>query len=375
MTVRPPRAAILDLQAYDGAMPPSDLVLAANESPFTLPEPLLARLQSGIRDFTYRCYPDPLARSLREKLAAANGVAPESILLGNGGDELLLDTLLAWGGPGRRVLVFPPTFSMYGIYAHTLETEVVELCRDPETFSIDVDTAAARLSQGDIDLCFVDTPNNPSGALTSEEDIVRLLEASDALIFVDEAYFEFSGVTALPLLERFDNLVILHTFSKAFSLAGLRLGYVMARPEVIATLAKVRMPYSVSAFSQWVGALVVEEQAAFEPTLQLLRSERERLFQALDALEGVQVWPSQANYLLFRVAGAHVVWQRLLDDFGIYIRDFSSAPGLTDCLRVTVGSPEQNDRFLQALADKITPGVILSANPVPLSPAKEDTHD
>jgi len=320
-----------------------------------------------------------LATSLREKLASQVGVAPENILLGNGGDELLLDLLLAWGGPGRSVLIFPPTFSMYGIYAHTLETQVVKIPRDSGSFALDVDAAAARLSQGDVDLCFVDTPNNPSGTLTREEDIVRLLEASDALIFVDEAYFEFSGVTVLPLLERFDNLVILRTFSKAFSLAGLRLGYALARPEVIATLTKVRMPYSVNAFSQWAGELVVEERSAFEPALRLIRSERERLYSALDALGGVQVWPSQANYLLFRVAEAHEVWRRLLDDDGIYVRDFSSAPGLTDCLRVTVGSPEQNGRFLQALADRMGSGTLLSAHdkrvPDPILSAKEAAHE
>ena len=375
--VRPPRAAIADLRAYDGAVPPSDLVLAANESPFTLPEPLLEQLQSGVRDFAYRRYPDPLATTLREKLAAQSGVAPENVLVGNGGDELLLDLLLAWGGPGRGLLIFPPTFSMYALYARLLETRVTELPRDPETFAIDIGGAARLLSGGDVDLCFVDTPNNPSGALTAGEALVRLLQASDALIIVDEAYFEFSGVTAAPLLERFDNLAILRTFSKAYSLAGLRLGYLLACPEVIATLTRVRMPYSVNAFSQWVGELVTGQRAAFEPALETLRGERERLYQELDALEGVRVWPSRANYLLFRVTGAHALWQRLLDEDGVLLRDFSASPGTPDCLRVTVGAPEQNTRFLQALRDKLTPrdkttpGVLLS----PAPEAKDDTYE
>lgn len=355
MPLRAPRKAIEELRAYDAAAPTAALIMAANESPFTLPGELLDKLQSGIRDFAYRNYPDPLASGLRAKLAAQNGVEPGNILIGNGGDELLLDTLLAWGGPGRSVLIFPPTFSMYEIYAHTLETKVVKIFRDPDSFAVDIDAAAARLSRGDIDLCFIDTPNNPSGVLTAQDDLLRLLEASDALIFVDEAYFEFCGVTALAFLERYENLVILRTFSKAFSLAGLRLGYALARPEVIATLTRVRMPYSVNAFSQWAGELVADEPSAFEGALALIRSERARLARALDACAGVlRVWPSAANYLLFKVANAHAVWRGLLDGAGVYIRDFSAAPGLEDCLRVTVGSPEQNDRFLHALTSVLS---------------------
>jgi len=350
MTPRAPRTAVIDLQAYDGSMPDVELIMAANESPFTLPESVLTTVEAGVRDFAYRCYPDATATRLRELLAAHNGLAADQVLVGNGGDELLLDLIAAWGGPDRTMLQFPPTFSMYGVYAHLLETRIVDCPRDADSFALDTQAAVARLRAGDVDLCFVDTPNNPSGTLTAEADIKALLEASDALVVVDEAYCEFSGVTALPLLERYANLVILRTFSKAFSLAGLRLGYALACPEVIQTLMKVRMPYSVNAFSQWVGELAISEGAAFEPALKTLRAERERLYQTLAATDGLRVWPSAANYLLLRVEGAHEVWRRLLDDHGIYIRDFSSASGLTDCLRVTVGTPEQNDRFIDALS-------------------------
>ncbi len=350
MNPRPPRAAVIDLQAYDGSMPEADLIMAANESPFTLPEPVLAKIEAGMRDFAYRRYPDATATRLRESLAQQNGLSADQVLVGNGGDELLLDLIVAWGGPGRTMLQFPPTFSMYKVYATMLETRIVDVARDADSFALDREAAIARLGAGDVDICFIDTPNNPSGALTPEADLVALLEASDALVVVDEAYCEFSGVTALPLLGRYPNLVILRTFSKAFSLAGLRLGYVLARPEVIRTLMKVRMPYSVNAFSQWAGELASSESASFEPALETLRSERERLYLALDATPGVRVWPSRANYLLFRVEGALEVWRRLLDDHSIYIRDFSQAPGLRDCLRVTVGTPEQNDRFMDALA-------------------------
>jgi histidinol-phosphate aminotransferase len=336
---------------YDPTEPEARLVLSANESPLTLPAPLLARIKAGMPDFSYRRYPDPLATALREALAAEHGLSSENVLVGNGGDELLLDLMLAWGGPGRSFLNLPPSFAMYAIYAQLTETRLIDLPRDPETFAVNEADALARLAQGDLDLCILANPNNPSGNLCSEEFLCQLCEASDALVVVDEAYAEFSGATLVPRLAHYPNLVLLRTFSKAFSLAGLRLGYVLAHPPVIRTLMKVRMPYSVNAFSQWVGELVLDERASFEPTLALLRAERERVFTALKGLAsyGVQVWPSAANFLLFRVPNATSVWQQLLDDYGIYLRNFAGAPGLSDCLRASIGTPEQNKTFLQAL--------------------------
>jgi histidinol-phosphate aminotransferase len=324
-------------------------MLSANEAPETLPDEVLRELKAGLSDFAWRKYPDPLARQLRALIAEANGLEDEQVLLGNGGDELILDLFLAWGGKDRCFLNLPPTFSLYEIYAHTTETRTVALPRDRETFAVAVDATAARLSAGDIDLCIVANPNNPSGNMSAEDELQRLLETSNALICVDEAYFEFSRRTMRPWLDRYPNLAILRTFSKAFSLAGLRLGYILASPEVIATLAKVRMPYSVNAFSQWVGRVAYAHANLFEPRIRAIVEQRDWLYTQLDAIPTVEVWPSEANYLLFRTTNAHRVAQRLLQDYDICIRDFSRAAYLTDCLRVTVGTPAQNEAFLQAL--------------------------
>lgn len=352
-----PRTALEGLVPYSGEMPAGKLVLAANESPFNLPEAVTGQLKDGIDTFAFNRYPDPLAQTLRAKIAAHNGVDPENILIGNGGDELLLDIMLAWGGTDatgqskrrRTMLQFTPTFSMYSIYAQALETNIISIARDPKTYNVYTAKALHELEDGQIDLCFVDNPSNPSGQMMPKEDIHDLLDASDALVVVDEAYYEFSGETMLRYLDKHPNMIILRTFSKAYSLAGLRLGYVIAHPRVINMLARVRMPYSVNAFTQWVGNLVMDNLDQFNAPVAEIIQQREQLTARLRDVPGVKAWSSQANYILFRVNNASCIFEQLLDSHDIYIRYFKDGPGLENCLRVTVGTQEQNDRFIKAL--------------------------
>jgi histidinol-phosphate aminotransferase len=339
-------------------MPGGKLLLAAHESPFNVPAKLQAEIQKSISEFDFNRYPDPLSKKLRRQIAFRNGLEPECVLVGNGGDELLLDLLLAWGGndsaqDGRKrsIMQFSPTFSMYKVYAELLETRILDLPRDPNDFSIDVDLAISCLQNNQVDLCILDNPGNPTGSFMDEADICRIVEASDSLIVVDEAYFEFSGQSMLPYLKNCPNLVILRTFSKAYSLAGLRLGYVLANPEVVDMLARVRMPYSVNAFTQGVGELVMDNVAKFDQSIAEITAQRTWLFEQLQTFAGLKVWPSQANFLLFRVDNAELVWQKLRDDHDIYIRYFANSPGLENCLRVTVGSRHDNIRFITALRE------------------------
>ncbi|MCL2438405.1 MAG: histidinol-phosphate transaminase [Coriobacteriia bacterium] len=365
--VRSPRRALESLKPYSGEIPEGKLILSANESPFNLPASVRAQLQAGIDNFAFNRYPDPLGRRLRQQIADFNGVSSDCVLIGNGGDELLLDILLAWGGNDsgienkkRTIMQFSPTFSMYRIYADLLETRMLDLPRNPEDFSIEVDQAVDCLQNNQVDVCVIDNPGNPTGQLISEEDLCKIIEASDALVVVDEAYFEFSGQSMVSYLEKYSNMVILRTFSKAYSLAGLRLGYVLACPKVIDMLARVRMPYSVNSFTQWTGQLVMDSLTEFDQGISDIVNERELLFEALKDMAGkntgMKVWPSRANYLLFRADKAHEIWQRLLDVHDIYIRNFSSAPGLKNCLRVTVGSSQENMRFVTALRESIVKG-------------------
>jgi histidinol-phosphate aminotransferase len=259
--------------------------------------------------------------------------------------------MLAWGGPGRTLLTMPPTFAMYEIDARLTGPGIVDVPRRGTDFAVDEKAVLERLAAGDIDIVMISHPNNPTGNLSPETFLIDVLNATDALVLVDEAYFEFSRTTMRPHLGRHRNLVILRTFSKAFSLAGMRVGYLLAHEDVVREIAKVRQPYSVDAFSQMVARLVFRERAAFEHAISEIIRNRDRLFERLAAMEGVTPYPSEANFILFRVDNASSIWRDLLHEHEVLVRDFSRSPGLEGCLRVTVGTDEENDRFVSGLAE------------------------
>ncbi|MBC7266010.1 MAG: histidinol-phosphate transaminase [Anaerosomatales bacterium] len=346
--VRPPREALRDLAPYDAKHVDAEVMLASNENPLNLPGELLDRLEELVARIPYNRYPDPMATRLREEIAEANGLEPGNVLVGNGGDELIMDLVLAWGGPGRVVLDFPPTFVMYSIDAKATDSTLVQIPRKPD-FSIDEDALMARLARGDVDLVFIANPNNPTGTLAPETLLIDVLNATDALVVVDEAYFEFSRHTMRPHMSRHANLAILRTFSKAFSLAALRAGYLLAHEDVIAELTKVRQPYSVNRFTQAAARLVFRERPVFEAVISQLLRNRDMLVHGLSEIEGVEVFPSEANFVLFRVEHASAVWRDLLKEHSVLVRDFSRTPGLEDCLRVSVGTEEEVRRFLAAI--------------------------
>lgn len=350
-SLRPPRADLADLSPYDAQEPRVEVNLAANENPMNLPHEVIAALAERLPSFAFNRYPDPMASSLREQIAEANGLDPANVLVGNGGDELIFDLMLAWGGPGRKLLNVPPTFAMYEIDAKVTGTEVVDVPRNPRDFSVDAKAVLDRVGRGDIDVVMLAHPNNPTGNLEPETFLIDLLSATDALVVVDEAYFEFSRHTMRPHMARHPNLVILRTFSKAFSLAALRIGYLLAHEDVISELTKVRQPYSVDRFSQWVAGMVFRERVVFESQIQELLRQRDVIEHGLGQIPGVQVFGSEANFVLLRVERAAAVWRDLLHSYDVLVRDLSRVPGLEDCLRVSVGSEAENRRFLDAMGE------------------------
>lgn len=347
--VRPSAPQLAGIVPYDPKYLPAQAMLSANENPSNVPEDVLREVMREVRALPLNRYPDPLANGLRDMIAQANGLEREQVIVGNGGDELLFNIALAWGGPGRTFLNMPPTFSVYENNALLTNTAVANVPRRAD-YSIDEEAVLARVAQGDIHYVIVTSPNNPTGELASEEFMVRLLDATDALVMVDEAYFEFSRRTMRPYLDSHENLVILRTFSKAFSLAGVRMGYLLGSPGVIREFAKVRQPYSVDAVSQAIARAVYANRAKFEPGITAIIEERARIIEGLRTVPGVRPFPSDANYVLFKLENAAEVWQELYNR-GILVRDFSRAPLLEGCLRVSIGSREENDAFLAALRD------------------------
>ena len=240
-SVRQSAPQLQGLVPYDPKYLPARAYLSANENPRDVETEIRQKIISAIRKVPLNRYPDPLANDLRDMIAEANGLDRDQVLLGNGGDELLFNIALAWGGPGRKFLNLPPTFSVYAANARLTGTEVIDVPRLAD-YSIDEETVLKRVGQGDIDYVIVASPNNPTGKLANEEFLAKLLDATDALVLVDEAYFEFSRTTMRPYLAMHKNLLILRTFSKAFSLAGVRMGYILGNAEVIREFLKVRQP-------------------------------------------------------------------------------------------------------------------------------------
>ncbi len=339
-----------DIETYDPNFTPTRVNLSANENTYGVPAEARAAIDAALAATQTNRYPDPMSDELRDELASWHGVARENVIVGNGGDELLFNFLLAFGGPGRTLVNVPPAFSEYAFFASLVQTEVTDVWRDPATLLPREDelVEAAKTAQ----MVVLTSPNNPTGDLTSADLVRRLCEACPGLVMVDEAYVEFAaeGASVQPLLAEYGNLVVLHTLSKAFALAGTRCGYIVAAPDVVEALAAVRQIYSVNVFTQAAALAAVKNRALFEPVVAQVREERGRLYEALSRIEGVQLWPSEGNFLLARMARASQVRTRLRDEFSILVRDFSYAPGLADCLRITVGTPEENDAVIEALS-------------------------
>lgn len=341
------------LEPYDPNFTPTRVNLSANENTYDVPASARALIDEALAATPTNRYPDPMSNDLRDELAAWHGVSRENVIVGNGGDELLYNFLLAFGGPGRTLVNVPPTFSEYAFFASLTQTDVRDVWRDPETLLPQADELVA--AAGEASLVILTSPNNPTGDVAPLELVARVCDACPGLVMVDEAYGEFAaaGTSAEALLAEYDNLLVLHTLSKAFALAGARCGYVIAAPDVIDALAAVRQIYSVNVLTQAAALAAVRARAEFDSTVEKIVSERSRLYESLARVEGVRVWPSEGNFILARMARASRVRERLRDECSILVRDFSYAPGLADCLRITVGTPEENNAVIDALAELV----------------------
>lgn len=344
-----PAAAVLE--PYDAAFSQAHINLSANENDYPMPAAAREAIDAAIARTPTNRYPIAMADELREAIAAWHGIGKDQVIVGNGGDELLFNLILAFGGTDRPLLVLAPTFSVYELYAKLLETPVIRLWRDPDTFGVDEDRAVE--AAGRANLIIVTTPNNPTGNLSSPEFVARLCDACPGIVLADEAYIEFAekGSSSEGLLVAHDNLSVLRTLSKAYQFAGGRLGYALASADVIAALAAVRQPYSVSVLAQAAALAVIEHRFEFQHSIDRIRQERQRTLLALASLSdmGLRVWPSSANFLLVRLPHAAEARARLRDEFSILVRDLSDTPGLTGCLRITVGRPDENDAVIGAI--------------------------
>lgn len=341
------RAEIRALQPYSSARMEASggrVMLNANESPWAPP---------GDGELDCNRYPDPQPTALLGALARLYGVRASQLLVGRGSDEAIDLLVRAFCRAGQdAILIQPPTFGMYAVSARIQGAEVISVPLATD-FTLDVDALLAAVTPS-VKLVFVCTPNNPTGQRVPLRDIERLARTlSDrALVVVDEAYIEFSQAqSAAPLVNQFDNLAVLRTLSKAWALAGARIGTLLAHEDVISLLRRILAPYPLPrpCVALALEALSPEGQADAREHLAVVRSERDRLTQALVAVPGVRaVLPSHANFLAVRFDDAGAAYQRLLCA-GIVVRDIHRYPQLGDALRITIGTPAENDRVLDVL--------------------------
>lgn len=328
--------------------------LNTNENPYPPPPELVADVTAAVAEVAAQLhrYPDRDALALRADLAAylggATGVAlgPESVWAANGSNEVLQQILQAFGGPGRRAVGFEPSYSMHPIIAGGTRTDWLPVPRRAD-FGIDVDAAVALLTAEAPDVTFLTSPNNPTGQSVDPADLARLIDAAPGMVVVDEAYAEFSDhASAVTLLaEHGRKLIVSRTMSKAFAFAGGRLGYLAAAPAVVEALQLVRLPYHLSVLTQAAARAALRHAGATLASVELLRRERARVVDEL-AAAGCDVVPSDANFVLFGTfTDAARAWRALLER-GVLVRDV----GIPGRLRVTVGTPEENDAFLAAAA-------------------------
>jgi histidinol-phosphate aminotransferase len=351
----PVRADLSDIVPYGAPQLDVPVRLNTNETPYPPPAAFFTELSRRVAELDLHRYPDRRAWALRTGLGELFGRGPEQVWAASGSNEVLQQLFQAYGGPGRRMLLFRPGYSMHPLLAKVALTEVVTADLDGD-LRLTTEIAARAATEHEPDIVCVASPNNPTGIPVDPEAVRVLHEQTTALIVLDEAYMEFAEDGkggGLALLDELPRLVVCRTFSKAWRLAGARLGYLLGPEWVIDDLRRVRLPYHLDALVQTAGLVALELAEEMTAHVAEIAEERERVAAALRDMD-VQVWPSVANFLLLRTElEGKVLFERLLER-GVLVRDFSTAPLLDGCLRVTIGTRGEDDAFLAALKEALT---------------------
>jgi len=344
------RPEILALKAYHVAPAEGMVKLDAMENPYSLPPSIRKELAETLSRVELNRYPDPAAPRLRELIARKMGVPPGmEVLLGNGSDDLIQIVTLALAKPGAVVMYPGPTFVMYAMNATFFGLRGVAAGLRAD-FSLDAPAFVRAMREQKPALVYIAYPNNPTGVLYPERDVLEIIKASEGLVVLDEAYHAFAQKTFMPRLAEFPNLVVMRTVSK-LGLAGIRLGYLAARPQWVEQFNKVRQVYNVNVLTQATAIFMLERLEVLEEQAARIRADRDRLGKALAALKGVTVFPSQANFFLIRVPDAERTFEALKRQ-GVLVRNLNS-PALKNCLRLTVGTPDENRILLNALREAL----------------------
>ena len=345
------KPTVRSLRAYSLSPHRAQVKINQNENPWDTPLAIRNEVLSRFEARKWSRYPDFLPASLHEQLAEFAGLRADHIIAGNGSNELIQALLMVTIGPGKRVLILEPTFALYK-QVTTVLGGTVESISLTSSLQYNSDLLLSIVEERQPDVTIICSPNNPSGCVLDDRDLVQLLEIAHGQIVIDEAYHEFAAHSVVPLLEQHDNLVVLRTFSKAMALAALRVGYLMTEPHLAREIRKAVLPYNLNAFSQTAAEVAIERyESDLRPLVKRIVAERERLFWELARIRSLVPVASRGNFMVVRTEiEPHTIFEELLRR-DVLVRDVSSYPMLKHYFRVSVGRPEENDQLIAGLRE------------------------
>lgn len=345
-TVKP---AVRALRAYSLSPHRANVKINQNENPWDTPLAIRQEILLRFEAAKWSRYPDFIPATLHERLAEFAGLRPDQIIAGNGSNELIQAAMMVTVGPGKSVLISEPTFALYKQVA-TVLGGTVESMSLTSSLQYNTELLLSVVEERQPDVIIICSPNNPSGCVIADDDLIKLLEIARGLVIIDEAYHEFAEHSVVPRLRDHANLVVLRTFSKAMALAGLRVGYLLAEPNLVREIRKAVLPYNLNVLSQIAAEVCVEKyESDLRPFVKCILAERERLFTELSQIDGLTPVPSRGNFMVVKsVKEPAQIFNDLLER-DILVRDVSSYPMLHNYFRISVGRPEENDRLLKAL--------------------------
>ena len=348
------RTGLKDMPSYDVVERDWKIKVNANESNLNLPPIVEERLMSRFASIAFNRYPNEQVDTLAEQIAANFHLQRENVLIANGSSEILEKLFFAFGGRSRKIVYPQPSFSMYKIYAKFSASIGVPVdLREDYTF--DAEAFVSAIEESKASLAVICSPNNPTGTkipLRDIEYVAKSIKNMSCALVIDEAYVEFDGGTAMHLLKEYPYMMIARTFSKAYGLASARVGYLLAAKDIIAMVGKACMPYHVNVLSAVTADIVYQMRDEYVPRIQMAIAERKRMSELLSKLDGMTVYPSATNFILVKHPKAVAINDYLVS-LGIGVRSFGDAPRLNNCLRISMGTREENDTWYKAIADFI----------------------
>lgn len=343
------RTGLKDMPSYDVVERDWNIKVNANESNLNMPPMVEERLMARLSSVAFNRYPNEQVETLAQQIAVNFNLSKENVLIANGSSEILEKLFFAFGGRGRKIVYPQPSFSMYKIYAKfSASTGVPVDLKEDYTFDAAAFVDAVRESRAS--LAVICSPNNPTGTKIPLADIEYVAKNIECAFVIDEAYVEFDGGTAVGLMKEYPHMMVARTFSKAYGLASARVGYLLADKKIIEMVSKACMPYHVNVLSAVTADIVYQMRDEYVPRIQMSIAERKRMSELLKQIDGMEVYPSVTNFILVKHPKA-VAINEYLESIGIGVRSFGNAPRLTNCLRISMGTREENDTWYKAIKD------------------------